>query len=92
MWATGDKKLRGLANRRARERQGVQDALWDTEMQRLNAQIDNPSSISTHYPDFTPLNEELVANAGIQDYMTPTVTPTQETMETPVEETPIKPV
>lgn len=74
MWASGDKRLRGLANRRARERQGVQDALWDTEMQRLNAQIENPTLITTPTYDFTPLNEELVANAGIQDYSTPIVT------------------
>lgn len=47
MWATGDSKLRGLAKRRARERQGVQDALWDTEMDRLDAQIENPTLIKT---------------------------------------------
>lgn len=56
-------------------------------MQRLNAQIENPSLISTPYPDFTPLNEELVANAGIQDYTTPTVIPVQEIIgKTPIVE------
>lgn len=42
MWASGDKKARGLARRRQWERNGVKDALWDTEMQRLNQQINNP--------------------------------------------------
>jgi len=63
MWASGDKKLRGLAKRRKRERQGVQDALWDTEMQRLNAQIANPSLMKTPYPAFQPMNERAVIGA-----------------------------
>lgn len=81
MWATGDSKLRGLAKRRARERQGVGDALWGTEMDRLEAQIDNPALIKTQ-PAFIPTVVEPL-------YENPTVvkmTPTQEQLPQPIVE------
>jgi len=43
MWASKDTKLRGLARRRQWERDGVKDALRDTETERLNRRIDTPS-------------------------------------------------
>jgi len=41
MWASGDKKLRGLQKRRAVERGIVKDALWNNDMNRLNTMINS---------------------------------------------------
>lgn len=65
MWASGDSKLRGLAKRRAMERTGVKDALWDTSpVQWQDVRLDDTMTNI----GYTPMNEELVANAGLQDY------------------------
>lgn len=42
MWASGDKILKGLAKRRAIERDAVKDALWDNEMSKVESYIENP--------------------------------------------------
>lgn len=65
MWATGDSKLRGLAKRRAVERQGVGNALLhnaDTApMQWQDVRLDDTMADT----GYAPMNESLVAGAGI---------------------------
>lgn len=62
MWASGDSKLRGLQKRRAVERGMVKDALWDTDMGRLNYASDNPQ------PSFTPYNPEVFSKVISGEY------------------------
>lgn len=84
MWASGDKKLRGLARRRAWERDGVRDALRNTEMERVSRMIDN----SAHTPVFIPTEPEPMVEGFIpvpKDVPEQTVQPSRQ--EQPKEST-----
>ena len=53
MWATGDRKLRGLRLRRAEERNGVLGALLNDQMERIGQMVSS-MSVEPEQPAFMP--------------------------------------